>query len=596
MPIKFASSEVALETRTDGVVLLRSKRPLMPYPDRLGDMLYRSASRAPQRTFLAEKKDGGWSELTYEEALKKAESLAQYLIDRGLGQSTPLMLLSGNSIDHALMTLAGILAGVPVAPVSPAYSLMSQKHVTLRALFSLLQPPIIFADRPNIFQPALSSLDLKGVTLISSQPAAPNSDAVHIQDIFESEASPAVRERNESIGPSSVAKYLFTSGSTGRPKGVITTHGMLCANQQMISQVWPFLKESPPVLIDWLPWHHCFGGNHNFNLAMNHAGTLHIDGGKPVGELFSETLANLCQVSPTIYFNVPAGFSLLIPQLRENARLRKAFFKRLKMVMFAGAALPEELWKQLKSLAAESCDQPPLMATGWGSTETAPLATAVHSPVDNARSIGLPAPGVEIKLLPSGGKQELRVRGPNVTPGYLGRPGLTRQAFDEEGFFKIGDSGFLADPNDPSKGIVFNGRIAEDFKLATGTWVNVNRVRLNILSLAGQLLADAVVTGADRQFLGLLAWPGKDWPREDQWRRQPEFMEQLCLKLRQYNDAHPGSSTRIRRVILLSDPPSMDRGEITDKAYVNQRAVLDNRCSAVDILYEDPPGSQVVVV
>ncbi|MEE8586686.1 MAG: feruloyl-CoA synthase, partial [Acidobacteriota bacterium] len=586
MPIQFASSEVALETRKDGVVFLRSKRPLMPYPDRLGDLLHRSASRAPQRTFLAEKKDGRWSELTYEEALRRAESLAQYFIDRGLGQSTPVMLLSGNSIDHALMTLGCLLAGVPAAPVSPAYSLMAQDHVTLRALFSLLRPPIVFADRPELFRPALRSLDLKGVTLISSQPATPNSHAVHIRDIWLTKPTQAVRKRNASIGPASVAKYLFTSGSTGTPKAVITTHGMLCANQQMISQVWPFLEESPPVLIDWLPWHHCFGGSHNFNLAMNHAGTLYIDGGKPVAELFSETLANLCEVSPTIYFNVPAGFSLLLPQLRENARLRKAFFKRLKMVMFAGAALPEELWKELKSLAAESSDQPPLMATGWGSTETAPLATAVHSPVDDARSIGLPAPGVEIKLLPSGGKQELRVRGPNVTPGYLGRPRLTRQAFDEEGFFKIGDAGFLADPDDPSKGIVFNGRIAEDFKLATGTWVNVNRVRLRILSFAGQLLADAVVTGADRPFLGLLAWPGKDWRREDQWLRQPEFMEQLRLKLGQCNDAHPGSATRIRRVILLSDPPSIDRGEITDKGYLNQRAVLENRCSAVDLLYE----------
>ncbi len=596
MPNKYASSEVGLETRRDGVVFLRPDRSLAPYPRRLGDLLYFSAARAPQRTFLAEKEDGRWRELSYEETLRRTEALAQFFIDRGLGQSTPLMLLSGNSIDHALMTLGGHLAGVPVAPVSPAYSLMANDHVTLQALFSLLKPPIVFADCPQNFGSALRSLDLDGVTLISSQPAETGGEAIRIEEICQTNPTDAVRERNASLGPDSVAKYLFTSGSTGTPKGVITTHGMLCANQQMISQVWPFLWESAPVFIDWLPWHHCFGGSHNFNMALNHAGTLYIDGGKPVPGLFSKTLANLNEISPTIYFNVPAGYSLLFPQLQKDVRLRKTFFRQLKMIMFAGAALPEDLWKQLKQLAEDCCPEPPLMATGWGSTETSPLATAVHCPVDNARSIGIPAPGVEIKLVPSGGKQELRVRGPNVTAGYLKRPDLTRQAFDDEGFFKIGDAGFLADPNDPCKGIVFNGRIAEDFKLTTGTWVNVNRVRLGILSFTGQLLSDAVVTGADQEYLGLLAWPGKDWCSKDQWRLDPDFTERLCLKLRQYNEAHPGSSTRIRRVVLLADPPNIDQGEITDKGYVNQRAVLECRCGEVELLYEHPPGGQVVVV
>jgi len=588
VPLELLPPHVEIERREGGVIVLRSPCALLPYAERLGDLLRRSADRTPDRTFLAEKRDGAWSGLTYAEVLARAESIAQSLIDRGLDQKTPLMILSGNSIDHALMTLGGALCGVPVAPVSPAYSLFVDDHKTLKDLYARLRPSMIFVDDPERFDRALRALSPSGVPLVSSGASADWPDAIPIGELLATEPTPAVREREATVGADSVVKYLFTSGSTSTPKGVITTHRMLCSNQQMIAQSWPFLMREPQVLLDWLPWHHCFGGSHNFNLAMQVGGTLYIDEGKPVPALFPKTIANLREISPTVYFNVPFGFSQLLPVLETDAALRERFFARLRMIFFAGAALPADVWKKLRALARESSDEEVLMATGWGSTETSPLATAVHFVVDDARSIGLPTPGVRIKMVPAGGKQELRVEGPNVTPGYLGQPDVTRAAFDEEGFYKIGDAGLLADPEDPEKGIVFDGRVSEDFKLSTGTWVNVGKVRLAVMSATGQLFSDVVVTGADRNWLGLMCWPNPKAQSVD------GYVERLRGALREYNGAYGASSTRIDRFILLETPASIDAGEITDKGYINQRAVLDTRRATVELLYADPPGESVI--
>jgi feruloyl-CoA synthase len=391
------------------------------------------------------------------------------------------------------------------------------------------------------------------------------------------------------------------------PKGVINTQRMLCANQQMLEQCWPFVRRTPPVLVDWLPWNHTFGGNHNFNLVLKQGGTLWIDAGKPAPGLIEQTLANLREISPTIYFNVPAGYAQLVPQLEADRELRDHFFENLQVIFYAAAALPEDLWNRLADLSVQARGERVVMASGWGSTETSPLSTSVHFPIERAASIGLPPPGVEIKMVPLGPKTELRVRGPHVTPGYLERDDLTAAAFDEDGFYRIGDAGRLADPEDPAQGLMFDGRVAEDFKLSSGTWVRTGALRVKALAAASPVLQDALVTGHDRDYVGLLAWPnlqacatlcGDPETEGDPARllRSGGVIERIRRGLAQYNAENPGSSTRICRVILMPEPPSIDANEITDKGYVNQGAALERRAGLVKHLYQNPPEAEVIVL
>jgi feruloyl-CoA synthase len=402
-----------------------------------------------------------------------------------------------------------------------------------------------------------------------------------------------------------VAKILYTSGSTGQPKGVLNTHGMLCANQQMLSQIWPFTAQTPPVLVDWLPWNHTFGGNHNFNLVLNQGGTLYIDGGKPAPGMVEQTVKNLAEISPTIYFNVPVGYAMLLPHLEQDEELRNNFFKNLQLIFYAGAALPQDLWERLENVAIQATGKKVVMTSSWGSTETSPLATAAHFTLERAGVIGIPCPGVTLKMLPNGDSYELRVKGPNVTPGYFRRPDLTAAAFDADGYYLIGDAGRFVDPDDPSKGISFAGRVAEDFKLMSGTWVRVGILRVEVLAAAAPVLQFALVTGHDREYVGILGWANlaacrklcKD-PAGDispgELLQSPEVEAHLRDKLTKFNAAQQGSSSRIGRIMLMSEPPDSDANEITDKGYINQRAALQRRQDLVEQLYAEQPGPGVI--
>jgi len=568
--LRFAPAKVELEKRADGSMVLRSPQKLGSYARCVTEWLVQWSDRAPDRVFLAERvPSGSWRKITYRETYGAVRRIAQALLDRGLGPERPVAILSDNSVDHALLALGAMHIGVPVASVSPAYSLMSKDFGKLKYIFELVQPALVYAADPQKFAPALAAVGAK------STPVA---------ELLETNPGSTQEREFSKVTGETVAKILFTSGSTGIPKGVINTHRMLCANQQMLAQAWPFVEDRPPVIVDWLPWNHTFGGNHNFNLVLRNGGTITIDGGKPVPGLMETTARNLKEVAPTMYFNVPRGYDLLLPFLEKDAELRRNFFRDLDVLFYAAAALPQNLWERLKRLSKEEANTKLAMLSAWGSTETAPLATSVHFHMERAGVIGLPVAGCELKLVPAAGKLEVRVRGPNVTPGYYKRPDLTKAAFDDESFYRIGDAVRFADPADPAKGIVFDGRVAEDFKLSTGTWVNVGAVRIKLIAAADPLIQDAVITGHDRDQVGALIFLSpatKDMS-------QPAVQSRLSgvlMKLAQEG----GSSTYPARMLVMTEPPSIDANEITDKGYMNQRAVLERRAALVEKLYGDSP-------
>jgi len=605
-PIVYAPVDIRTERAAEGSIVIRSTTPLGAYDASIARMFRAAAAAQPARVFLAERAGDGWRSVTYAQVRALVDGLAQALIDRGLSAERPVMILSGNAIDHALLMLAGFAAGVPVAPISVAYSVQSQDHAKLKQIAELLAPGLVYVTDTAPFAGALAALDLTNVEIVASRNGGGRPGVIAFDELARTKPGPAVEAAVAAANADTVAKILFTSGSTGAPKGVINTHGMLTANQQQIVQLWPFLNDDPLVLVDWLPWNHTFGGNHNFNLALRHAGTLHIDGGKPLPALVAETVRNLGEISPTVYFNVPAGYAALLPHLEKDDGLARAFFKRLRLIFYAGAALPQDLWERLEAVSLRTLGARVPMTSSWGTTETAPLAVAAHYLIERAGNVGVPAPGCEVKLVPAGAKLEIRVRGPNVTPGYWKRPDLTAAAFDADGFYRPGDAMRLADANDPARGLLFDGRLAEDFKLMTGVWVHVGVLRVGVLAAASPALQDAVIAGENRGFVGLLAWLNPAGCQRLIGAGAPEGLAELTRHsavrahvrtgIARWNAGETGTSQKIARVLLLAAPPSIDEDEITDKGYINQRRVLERRAHEVDRLYAPAPDDEVIVI
>jgi feruloyl-CoA synthase len=570
---RFAKPDVERVPRTGGGFIVRSRQPAPSYARCLGDALVHWAREAPDRTLIAERdRTGAWQRTSYREALAAVRGLASGLLELGLTPKRPLLVLSGNSVDHALLTLAAMHAGVPIAPVSPAYSLASKDHVKLRYVASLLAPGAVFAADRAVFAHALSALELE----------VPVIDSARVAELSRTQPSAAADRAFAALDGDTVAKILFTSGSTGIPKGVLNTQRMLCANQAGLAAGWAFVAQSPPVIVDWLPWSHTFGANHNFNLVLTHGGTLYIDNGKPAPGAFDETLRNLREVPSTIYFNVPRGFDMLVAHLETDAALCETFFRELDVIFYAAAALSPATWQRLEALAARS-GRNIAMTSAWGSTETSPLVTQVCFPIARAGVIGVPIPGVELAFAPAGDKLELRVRGPNVSPGYLREDGgIEPLPLDELGFYPMGDAGRLADETDPNAGVIFDGRTSENFKLSSGTWVHVGELRIALVAACSPLLSDAVIAGHDREQIGALVFASPGAVLDARFRT--ELADALG---RHAAAAH--SSTRITRVLILDEPPSIDAGEITDKGYLNQRAILEGRSELVLRLYSDDP-------
>ena len=570
--LRFAPAQVAAEKRADGALLLRSPQKLGPHARAVGEWLVQWAAKAPQRAFLAERAGEGWRKLSYRETLDAVRRIGEALLERGLDAQHPVAILSDNGIDHALLALGAMHAGIPAAPISPAYSLMSKDFAKLKGIFELLRPGLVYASDPQKFAPAL---------------AAVGASPTPIGELLDARAGARVDKAFAAVGPATVAKILFTSGSTGMPKGVINTQGMLTANQQQLAQAWPFVEDKPPVVVDWLPWNHTFGGNHDFNMVLRNGGTLYVDGGKPAPGLVETTVRNLKEIAPTIYFNVPRGYDLLLPYLEKDAELRRNFFRDLDVLFYAAAPLPQNLWERIENLALAEKRGRLAMLSAWGSTETSPLATSVHFHMERAGVIGLPVAGCELKLVPAAGKLEVRVKGPNVTPGYYKRADLTAAAFDEQGYYRIGDAVKLADPSDPARGVIFDGRVAEDFKLSTGTWVHVGALRVKLIAAGDPLIQDTVITGHGRDAVGALVFLNPALARD----LAPEAIRgKISGALRALAaEAGTSSSTHPTRVLVMSEPPSIDANEITDKGYMNQRAVLERRAALVDKLYAGGP-------
>lgn len=590
-PVRMAEMHAAREDAPDGTIYVRSTDPLAPHARRIADFAEHWSKAAPNRIFLADRaEDGNWRAMSYGEFWQRIQPLAQALIDAGLSPSRPLAILSGNEIEHALLGFAAMLVGIPYCAVSPAYSLLSSDFGKLRAIIAQLTPGMIYTSNGAAYARAVES------ALGDALPVVVRLNPIRGARMFADLERSSVRdvaEHAQRVGPDTVAKLLFTSGSTGTPKGVITTQRMLCCNQQQLRQVLSFLNDAPPVLVDWMPWHHVAGGSHNLGIALANGGSLYIDDGAATPQGIARTAANLREIAPTVYFNVPKGYELLCEAFANDRELRDNFFSRLQVMQYAGAGISQHVFDGLDRAAVEATGERVMMITGYGSTETAPFAFSTTGPVERAGMVGLPAPGLEVKLVPNGEKLELRLRGPNVTPGYWRDAEKTTAAFDDEGYYRIGDALRFAAPDDLRHGFVFDGRVSEDFKLATGTWVNVGGLRSAVIAACAPLVRDVVLTGLDRNHIGALIFPNVDAcaAHGDPGAVAATFVERLGGLAR----TATGSSNHIARAMLMTEPPVADAGEITDKGTINQRAVMTRRAALVEALYAEVPPPEVLV-
>jgi feruloyl-CoA synthase len=592
---RIRAADVDVSREADGSIRARSPHALGPYPERLTDRLVAWASDAPDRTFLARRTGAGdWERLTYGDALRRMRRIAQALLDHGASRDRPVLILSGNSLEHALVAFASMYVGVPHAPVAPAYSLAVRDHTTIRRLTDSLDPALIFAADGLRFEAALDSLAAPSRVLVTVTPPQVRR-TVSFADLESAVPTRAVDEAHGRVRADTIAKILFTSGSTGDPKGVINTQRMLCANLEQIRSALQFLADRPPVLCDWLPWNHTFGGNHNVGIALYNGGTLYIDDGRPAPGLFEATVRNLRDVATTAFFNVPKGFEMLRPVLESDESFRRHFFSELRLLFYAAAGLRPDVAEAFQRMAIDTLGRPVPWVTGLGATETAPAAMFTGPLVSPAAHIGVPVLGVELKAVPVDGRLEARVRGPNVTPGYWRDDALTCASFDEDGFYRMGDAIAPVDPDDLTKGFRFDGRLKEDFKLSTGTWVRVGALRARLVACLGDLVQDVVLGGHERDDVRALIFPNlpacralahasPDRPARDVL-ADPAVRDAVEARLRQHNADQPGSSTAIRRAALLDIAPSLDAMELTDKGSLNQRAVLRHRAAIVDALY-----------
>ncbi len=601
--VRLRTSGAKLEHRPDGTLIVKPDEQLGAYPRVLTDRVAHWASKFPDRVCIAKRDTSAeWRRLTYAEVWQAIRNVGEALLAFGLSADRPVMILSENDLEQFILTLAAQHVGIPVAPISPPYSLVSKDLSRLRHISKLLTPGLIFAADGNRYERALAAIAPPDTPIVVTHSPPRGKPAILFSELLKTSPTSSVDAAHKRIEPDDVAKFLFTSGSTAMPKGVINTHRMICSNLQMINQVFGFLEEEPPVLVDWLPWNHTFGGNHNTGISLYNGGTFYIDDGRPGQDSFRETLRNLREISTTVFFNVPKAYEGLLPALRTDHELRETFFRRLKLLFYAAAGLSQPMWDAYRSLAQEACGERIIMVTGLGATETAPMAIQTSWETDHAGVIGIPVPGVELKLVPRDEKLEARVRGPNITPGYWRQPELTEKVFDEEGFYSFGDAVRFIDSNDVNKGFLFDGRFSEDFKLASGTWVSVGPLRAKILSHFAPFVRDVVVAGHDRDDVGLLIFA--DLPAccdvisgQAENLNATEILGHDLVRARfqelikSFAEQSTGSSTRIARAVLVEEPPSLDAGEVTDKGSLNQRAVLERRAALVEELYSSIEAS-----
>ena len=601
-PVRLGPRDVVVEHKPDGTIHLTSPHPLAPYPAKLTERLENWATIAPERTYLAQRDGAGsWRKLSYGETLARVRRIGAALIQRDLSPERPIAILSGNDIEHALIGLAAMYVGVPAAPISPAYALLSTDFGKLKYIVGLLTPGLVFAADGHAYGRAIEAVVPPDVELVVTRNPLARRPCTSFEALLAPAPTAAAEAAHAKVGPDTIAKFLFTSGSTGTPKAVINTQRMWCSNQAMILSQLAFFADDPPVIMDWSPWHHTAGGNHNFGFVLYNGGTFYIDEGKPAPGLIETTVANLRDVATNWYFTVPKGYEALLPYFRADARLRETFFSRLKVLWFAGAALSQSAFDEMQELALATCGERIMFLTGLGSTESAPMAIARMWQSKDSTNMGVPTPGVELKLVPNEGKLEARLRGPNIMPGYWRQPELTAQAFDADGFYKLGDAVRFEDPADPSAGLLFDGRIAEDFKLATGTWVNVGPLRARLLAQLEPYARDVVVAGGDRNEIGVLIFPSIDAcqtlaPDAADVSADARVLDELRSRLDAFVRTSTGSSNRVCRAILLGEPPSLDAGEMTDKGSINQRAVLTRRADLVAELYAPQPSPRVLVI
>jgi feruloyl-CoA synthase len=601
-PVRLGPRDVVMDHGPDGTIYLKSPHPLPPYPAKLTERLEHWAAVAPTRTFLAQRDAaGGWRQISYAQTLAQVRRIGAALLERDVSPERPLAILSGNDIEHALIGLAAMYVGIPYAPISPAYSLISTDFGKLKYIFELLTPGLVFASDGKLFGRAIEAAVPGGLEVVLARNPLATRPTTAFDTLPAERATAPADAAHAKVGPDTIAKFLFTSGSTGRPKGVINTQRMWCSNQAMILSQLAYFADEPPVIVDWSPWHHTAGGNHNFGFVLYNGGTFYIDEGKPAPGAIETTVRNLREVATNWYFTVPKGYEALIPYFRADAALRNTFFRRLKVLWFAGAALSQSVFDEMQELALASCGERIMFLTGLGSTESAPMAIARMWQSKDSTNMGVPVPGCALKLVPTAGKLEARLKGPNILPGYWRHPELTAAAFDEDGYYRLGDALRFADPADPREGLLFNGRIAEDFKLATGTWVHVGPLRASLLAALEPYARDVVIAGANCDEIGALIFPNLDACRAlagdaADLSADARVCEAFRTRLEVFAKTSTGSSNRVCRAILLAEPPSLDAGEMTDKGSINQRAVLERRATTVAELYAPTPSPRVLAI